>query len=959
MKNIKRLTCLVVAFLMIATCSAVFADFSDVPATSAYAQAVSSLSQLGVINGYEDGTFKPDNDVTRAEFTAMLMRAMGAGSLGSTSAADLPFTDISDTDTSISWAIPNINIAYSRGIINGYPEDNTFKPNNNILYEEAVKMVVCALGYGSSVNTAMEPWYTDYINQARTLTIIKNAQNMGNTGSPASRACIAQMLYDSLEVPLVEGGMVTTKTLLSDYLGYIKSTGYISANDVTSLDNPDVTMHENQIQIRAREPGSNAYEVHTYAVDNIADFQNKLGYQIDFFYASATADSPVRSLFSYEIKNNNTTLEIAANMIDADESTNSSIRYFPDENARLTGVNLAADNIVIYNGKLYGPNADSSRFSVDMLPGVGTVSLLDSDNNGSYDIVNIWKYDVYYVSSKMATERSITDNVTREGENARLYLDNERERINIIRKSGEQIDFGSIATGDVVCYAASNPTNGGESYATAVVVSDKVTGTVSSLIPGEDMVVNNQTYPFSAAAPWMDTAYALGNTKALDAPKASDSGTYVLDINGNVFAYSNSAETNANVTYGYLIAYDTGSNLFGSNIEDVSLRILSQNGNRGDYYIRRSTRVNGETYSDANSFINALSEGAGYQYTGTDAYTDLQQVIKFATSGNFITDIYTVTANTNVSGGNEIVSNKLYKYSGLNPSSGDVNVKYSNNRLTNGNANLMVESGTVVFVVPDEAERDNSDNFFKRDRSYFSNNRTYEKVEAFDVSTTNSARVVVVYSSSSVQEVDDNSPIMVVSELPGQTYDSTTGEFVSDVSGYQVSRYSGGLQQNVRASETSGNILSSMEIGDIYRVGEDSYGYMTFESKNRLYPSSGGYIDTGVDSRSNWDSADYCVIYGSVYASNSNEGMVLTSTVAGYGDDLDSVEQYPIPALNFSDALILRYDHSRNNTEIVDVTEDGLINLDTLSTYSNGQDPADVLIYMYQGEVQLMAIINE
>ena len=264
----------------------------------------------------------------------------------------------------------------------------------------------------------------------------------------------------------------------------------------------------------------------------------------------------------------------------------------------------------------------------------------------------------------------------------------------------------------------------------------------------------------------MSTAYALGNTKTLESPKASESGTYVLDINGNVFAYSNTGDTTANMTYGYLISYDAGNNIFGSSIEDLRLRILSQNGTRSDYYVRRSTRVNGQSYSNTNDFLNALYDGAGYQYTGTDSYTDLQQVIKFAVSGSYITDMYTVTADTNVSTGSEIVSNKLYKYSNLNPSRGDVNLKFSNNRLSNGSANLMVESGTVVFVVPKDSERNNPDSFSKRSRDYFSENRTYAKVEAFDVSTTNAAKVVVVYDGASAEEVDDSSPIMVISELP-------------------------------------------------------------------------------------------------------------------------------------------------------------------------------------------------
>ena len=73
MKNIKRVACLVLTLLMVVSTMSVFAAFSDVPATASYDEAVSALNQLGIINGYGDSTFKPDNDVTRAEFTAMLL----------------------------------------------------------------------------------------------------------------------------------------------------------------------------------------------------------------------------------------------------------------------------------------------------------------------------------------------------------------------------------------------------------------------------------------------------------------------------------------------------------------------------------------------------------------------------------------------------------------------------------------------------------------------------------------------------------------------------------------------------------------------------------------------------------------------------------------------------------------------------------------------------------------------
>ena len=100
-------------------------------------------------------------------------------------------------------------------------------------------------------------------------------------------------------------------------------------------------------------------------------------------------------------------------MIEKDESNNTTIKYYPTETSSLTNANLASDNIVIYNGKLYGSNADASRFSTDMFPNVGTITVLDSDKDGKYDVVTIWDYQVYYVSKKSTSDSSIVDNASR------------------------------------------------------------------------------------------------------------------------------------------------------------------------------------------------------------------------------------------------------------------------------------------------------------------------------------------------------------------------------------------------------------------------------------------------------------------------------------------------------------------------------------------------------------------
>ena len=189
MKAIKRLLCMMLAIAMVMSCTSIVmaADggFSDMSNDQIYSNAVSTLNLMGVINGYPDGTFGPDKNVTRAEFTAMLMRTLNLGNVGASSAAGLPFTDVADDNSSINWAIPNINTAYGMKIINGY-EDATFRPNANVAYEEAVKMIVCTLGYGENVDVSTTPWYANFIAIGNQIGITKNATKIGNVETPAT-----------------------------------------------------------------------------------------------------------------------------------------------------------------------------------------------------------------------------------------------------------------------------------------------------------------------------------------------------------------------------------------------------------------------------------------------------------------------------------------------------------------------------------------------------------------------------------------------------------------------------------------------------------------------------------------------------------------------------------------------------------------------------------------------------
>lgn len=104
--------------------------YPDVSAGDWYNKAIATLSRMGILSGYEDGSFRPNATVTRAEFAAMAARFDTEAK-----PVDTPFTDLTGC-----WAADEIAEAYGKGWVNGYG-DNTFRPNGPITRAEAVTLI--------------------------------------------------------------------------------------------------------------------------------------------------------------------------------------------------------------------------------------------------------------------------------------------------------------------------------------------------------------------------------------------------------------------------------------------------------------------------------------------------------------------------------------------------------------------------------------------------------------------------------------------------------------------------------------------------------------------------------------------------------------------------------------------------------------------------------------------------
>lgn len=155
--------------------------FSDVAGSHAYAAAVKFLKDNNIVKGYEDGTFRPDQTLNRAEALKLILEA---NSIFAESGEQSPFSDVSTT----AWFANYISTAFKREIVKGYP-DGTFKPGNTVSRAEFLKMAI-ATGEFQLPEFVNDPypdvpkaaWYAPYFAFARDHTLLRTKS--GNTAAP-------------------------------------------------------------------------------------------------------------------------------------------------------------------------------------------------------------------------------------------------------------------------------------------------------------------------------------------------------------------------------------------------------------------------------------------------------------------------------------------------------------------------------------------------------------------------------------------------------------------------------------------------------------------------------------------------------------------------------------------------------------------------------------------------------
>lgn len=787
---------LVVVFalaMMAPTTSA--ASFGDVPESYRYYNAVENLAARGIINGMGDGNYAPDANVKRDEFAKIVCTGiLNSGEVAPTAGAG--FTDVAAD----RWSSGYIKVAAAAGIINGMG-DGTFAPENPVTYEQAIKMLVCALGYGEQALKRGE-YPGGYLSQAQALGLTKGVVD-GVQGQPANRGLIAKLVDNSLTVEIYDELTGTTTGSLedNDTLKTVKGQVIAVHGQAIYADAAIETLPNRSQIVLERGSLQEVYSIEKANIDNPADF---LGKMVTVYYE---ADNEVdyyeiTRITLQEHKNKITKIDLGL----LEDYTNTRIEYLPKEDADYETATVDGDAIIMVNGLL---SAQTLTQVLDAnLTKSGELQLLDTTGNGSASIVFVKLYDTFIINSKIDSEYKLYNKLSGAGVESSLVLNpKDRTKKITIVKDGREIAFSNLMINDVLSVAKS-----GDGKIIEVLVSSK--GTISGMISevSDDasiLVINNKEYKVSKS-------YL---TEAQTKLSNDVSATFYLDAFGKIAYATNIGATNAaEWKYGYLLGLQDG----GSTSEELKVRLYNINGSSYtspvtyDVDLAGGVKINGATKKTVAGVREALSASAALFNVGNAATVagneEYTQVIKYMLDGNMI-DKIAVYDGTNDYENASVLNVDNVTAANMNATSTNKLGKYS------------TASAKSIVIPSNRIDGDyKSFGYYTVDTNY--------KAQIIDASTINQAKVVVFYSLTSVQADIVGETPMIVTSVTGRA--SVDGEALRtlkaiDMSGNEKTFYSDGTETYTTltgftkdGSLTGEETFRNLAIGDIIKVTADN-----------------------------------------------------------------------------------------------------------------------------------------
>ena len=403
--------------VMVVGAGAAFSDQSKIKNT----EAVDMCTALNIIGGYPDGSYKPEGNITRAEFAKMICVLLNGGTTPATATNTTPtFNDVRG-NANAAWAEGFIEYCYAKGIVSGVG-GGKFAPNGNVTATEAAKMLLVALGYNATVeNYTGASWALKVNVQANQDGLYKGLETI-DTGAALTRDNAAQMVWNALQAYEVEykttlvtdsKGQLTSQITVQDKVvgdNYDKITllkdkyeAYVNIGTLVSIDGKDLTITMSN---------SDRAESDTYDTDFTklaTDYSSLLGQKVKVIFKNGKAND----VLGVYATGDNTIYKTLMNDVELDGSKVKfdGKSYSVDNTSKIKTIVVGLDGTTISDKAIsYFDSTVNSNSKVGKLS-LNEVTFVDTDDNGKIDtaiVIEKVAGEVTYTSSDKITLGSTT-----------------------------------------------------------------------------------------------------------------------------------------------------------------------------------------------------------------------------------------------------------------------------------------------------------------------------------------------------------------------------------------------------------------------------------------------------------------------------------------------------------------------------------------------------------------------
>ena len=610
---------------------AAFTDSADIKVDT---EVVDTLVALGVVNGYDDGSFKPNGTVTRAEMAKMIYVLR----TGNSDASAYNDDKTSFTDIGSHWARGYIKYCQSLGIIAG--KSNTkFCPNDKVTAQEAAKMLLVTLGYDAAKAGLTGPSWA-----AKTNALADENGLLEDVNTSFTAACprqyAAQLIYNTIDTPTVvwRDDAYTNVTLLGTdnktvgekYMGLQKWIGTFEGDSsIVSAKDGEITVN-GSIDGQHKTITNSTSQVSAVAAQFKADFDNKyVGEEVSVLFKdgnTGTKNQPDAkdTIFGIYVTGNTKVYNIVKG--DLQSCSDAGKIKFNDKKYDVAAHDANDDVIVTnFNGKVDADTIDAAGANSEThgATAADVAAYINNAANGlrvkSNDAIKFVTNDdnkivkAYVTTSKFGKVSSVTSS-----------------KIGVEGLGTKDLDdcvvYDGIKAGDLVQYVEAYQSSERKNIITK---AETVEGKIEAFKSSDSQIrVNGNWYKFSA-----NTAVATDFTNsALTANDVDD--TYKLIVDGKYYVACNKISGFNN----YAVA-TKGTTEFG----DTRVKLLKADGSE-------VTTTVDELKDRAALPANTLKASGvlyGYNLKSSDSKVDLSAKdytnVASIASGSFNGDAKTVT----------------------------------------------------------------------------------------------------------------------------------------------------------------------------------------------------------------------------------------------------------------------------------------------------------------------------